>query len=411
MADQVNISWKADSNGKQIFQAALDKWGADKPKSAGAGDFVLDLIRRADRAEAAIETNARLEALGIKELVEMHQRRAQADARMLEQIADIVADAQGKAESAVKAELEALKAGKANLESSIQKVTAELERSRQELEAVKAAFNQMTVDKAESEKQWTADKAESEKQCQQLQVELEKVKGQLNKATLASEQAASQLEQEKLASIALKENAVRHESAINDLQKKANDTETAYRQKIAGLEQELATAQMEREKAELSHQSALNESHKQWSEAEAVYRDEILKLKGEIQNGQIAAEAKIKEMQGEQVKARMEAEHQIEKLQAKNNQLTERLDQAKAEQEQAQKERQEREKAVAELAEAKIKIASLEATVKGQQESISNMGKTMEVLRNFKAVVQRLPVKMEATTMKVGTPDQKDKTK
>lgn len=398
MADQVNISWKADSNGKQIFQAALDKWGADKPKSAGAGDFILDLIRRADKAEAAIETNSRLEALGIKELVEMHQRRAQADARMLEQIADLIADAQGKAESAVKAELEALKAGKANLESSIQKVTAELERSRQELEDLKAQCRQVATEKAESDKQ-----------CKQLQDDLEKVKGQLDKATLASEQAASQLEQEKLASIALKENAVRHESEINAIQKKANDTETAYRQKVAELEHQIAKAQTEQEQAEIAHQSALNESHKQRSEAEAVYRDEILKLKGEIQNGQITAEAKIKEMQGEQAKAQLEASHQIDKLQSTCDQLTEKL-------EQAQKERHEREKAVAELAEARIKIASLEATVKGQQESISNMGKTMEILRNFKPVLQKQPPKLEVSTTtgnigKTVQSGQQDKTK
>lgn len=320
MADQVNISWKADSNGKQIFQAALDKWGMDKPKSAGAGDFVLDLIRRADKAEAGIETNARLEALGIKELVEMHQRRAQADARMLEQIADLIADAQGKAESVVKAELEALKAGKANLESSIQKVTAELERSRQDLEDLKTQYRQVGKEKAKSEEQ-----------CQQLQTELEKVKSQLDKATFASEQAASQLEQEKLASIALKENAVRHESEINAIQKKANDTEMAYRQKVAGLEHQMAKLQMDKEQAEIAHQSALNESHKQRSEAEAVYKDEILKLKGEIQNDQIMAEAKIKELQGEQAKAQIEADRQIEKMQVKNDQLAEKLEQAKLE--------------------------------------------------------------------------------
>lgn len=423
MADQINVTWKADSNGKQIFQAALEKWGADKPK-AGAGDFILDLIRIANKAEKAIETSDRLEALGIKELVEMHQRRAAADTRMLEQIADLIADAQGKAEEAVKAEMDALRKSKEILETSIQKVTGELEKSGQELEATKAEFERISADKAETDKQNHA-----------LLAELSDIKAKLNETVLAREQAASQLEQERLATITLKENAVKHESEINKLQKQANDAETVYRQRIAELEQQFAKLQTEQAKAQLEADNKIERLQSKYdqlsenlnqvkAEREQAHKEkqERERAVAELNNAEIAYRQRIAELeqqlaklQTEQAKAQLEADNKIERLQSKCDQLSGNLDQVKAEREQAHKEKQEKEMAVAELAEARVKVSALEATVKAQQESISQMGKTMDVLRNFRAVNEKQSLKISSQviplTKTANQPNQQDKSK
>lgn len=140
---QSNITWKG--NGKAVFQAALDTWAQTAPKGAGTGDFILDMIDRLARGEGERQDQKRFEALGIDALVDMHRRRQEADGRMLEQIADLITDAQARAREEVATEIAALKKS-----LDLATKTVEQERGRAEQAEVKAAELTKTLETTEA---------------------------------------------------------------------------------------------------------------------------------------------------------------------------------------------------------------------------------------------------------------------
>lgn len=223
---QTNITWK--SGNKETFQAAFEAWSQGR-KGAGAGDFVMELIRRSADAGAAGELDARIEALGIKELVEMHRRRSEADARMLEQIAEIVADARGKAEAEVMAEMEALRKSRTIIEESLEKATREVAELKAEL------------DKAWTEhKAIAAKKDEIQSERDDLVEKYEAAREKLEALTATHEEAARQLDQERQGSIGLKERAVSQEAEINRLAKLAGDADLAYKREMLEAQRRIA---------------------------------------------------------------------------------------------------------------------------------------------------------------------------
>lgn len=296
------ITWKGSN--KEMFDAAYAEWSATQPKSTGQGDFIMDLMKRASRAEADSDLDKRLDACGIAALVDMHRRRMRADAEMLEQIATMIDDAKGKAEETVKAEI--------NIQQkTITHLTATLEKSNGELETLKAEKAVLLEEKAQDTDQIKT----LEKNIESLKVQVATVheKDQLiAQGQTDLKEARSELDQIKKAKaedekrIVQMETSIKQipalESALIEEQKKAASLKADLEKTTAGLEATkaaLTQAQIEAAtyKASATERertiTALQDSMKRSTETEAAHTATLEAIKDAISTS-AAADQKTK---------------------------------------------------------------------------------------------------------------------
>lgn len=181
---QTNITWKGDS--KATFQAAFEAWAQDQPKGAGMGDYILSLIKASHAAGEAADVDTRIAELGITEIIQMHRRRAKADADMLIQIAHLLGEAKEKAEGEVAAELAALRkiADKATeradrAEATAQEMKAQVEEARKEAAAQDAQAKAEIAKAREAEIEAKKSLLEMDRRATEIAAERDLAKGDI----------------------------------------------------------------------------------------------------------------------------------------------------------------------------------------------------------------------------------------
>lgn len=210
---QTGISWK-DADKKREYDKTLAVFQEENSGSSAA-DFIYSLIKANDQKTAQMTLDARLEKCGITSLVDMHRRRAEADVRMLEQIADLILDAKGKAEEEVAKEISALKKTNSQLveelaklqeekkqltsniaskEEVIEKLNFEMETARENNQNLKNALDALTpqVGKAQERQH------QAEEELKKRINEILEAKEQSSKATSKLEEVMHLLETEKI---------------------------------------------------------------------------------------------------------------------------------------------------------------------------------------------------------------------
>lgn len=187
--EQKAFTWKAGY--REAVEPKFEAWAETAPEGKKAfQDYILYLQTKADTVGSQGELDARIAALGIAPLVDMHKRRAEADARMLEQIADMLEDAKDKAMAEVQTELAALQkvadtatATAADLLAQKKALEKQLAETANALEAarVKAATMASQLDMAKTEAESALLKLDkTENKAATIAAALDEARAQLN---------------------------------------------------------------------------------------------------------------------------------------------------------------------------------------------------------------------------------------
>lgn len=264
---QTGISWK-DADKKREFDSALAAWQTEN--NGSVADFLYALMKAERQQSSQLELDARLKKCGILPLIDMHRRRAEADAVMLEQVATLILDAKAKAETEVAKELEGLKKAQAKLIDELEKTQTNLKETEEKKQAELADMAQLvtsqkeTIETAQAETKTTRqnaanlkaaldaltpqlDKAQAEKR--EIEIELKERTQELLAAKDAASAAARQLEEERhqLTKETAKTQALELEiTALKNQLTDAKKTLDQERQANAGI-----VAQLEKVKAEV----------------------------------------------------------------------------------------------------------------------------------------------------------------
>lgn len=248
--EQKAFTWKAGY--KEAVEPKFEAWAEAQPEGKKAfQDYILFLQTKADSAGSQGELDTRIEKLGIAPLVEMHKRRTEADARMLEQIADLLEDAKGKAQAEVKDLLTALQKTADQATATASGLMEEKKKIETRLAETAAALEKKEADAATLAERLEA--AESEKTAALIRLE----KAEADAAALAAEKqeqiekTAAALGEAQARIAAQQEQAERQITAMTAAQEKIASLTaalTAAEKKIATHENKIADMQTLKER-------------------------------------------------------------------------------------------------------------------------------------------------------------------
>lgn len=189
---QTGISWK-DADKKREFDSALAAWQTEN--NGSVADFLYALMKAERQQSGQLELDARLERCGVAPLVDMHRRRAEADAVMLEQIATMILDSKAKAETEVAKELDGLRKSQAKLIDELEKAQEHFKETEAKLQAEKAEMDAYAASQKEAAQSAQAETKIARQSATDLKASLDVLTPQLDKAQAEKREIETELKE------------------------------------------------------------------------------------------------------------------------------------------------------------------------------------------------------------------------